>query len=187
MVIAWRPLKPFALTLRLALMMGDGAVISKARTTEVGPSEIGASTLPYGGWEVGRSTARGLTSALFPRRADLADGFLIASACGSLGCSGAAASAAAFGAAGTTTRLVSFSCGWLSCSAGVLISAPVDGRGRPAANRAFTVNPFAAVRAVDAGGAVAGGGAAAGSASARLMGAFLRRISVPARSWIESV
>src|SRR6266540_120963 len=60
--------------------------------------------------------------------------------------------------------------------------------GRPAANRAFTVNPFTAVWAVDAGGVGAGGIAAAGSASAlRLMGAFLRRISVPARSWIESV
>src|SRR5262245_3493069 len=180
MVIVWRPLKLFALTLRLALMMGDGAVISKARTIEAGPSEIGASILPAG-LEVGCSTARGLTSGLLPRRAVLADGFLIASPCGSLCCSGAAASGAAFGAAGTTTRLVSFSCGWLSCS------APVDGRGRPAANRAFTVNPFAAVRAVDAGGAGAVGGAAAGSASARLMGAFLRRISVPARSWIESV
>src|SRR5262245_16344027 len=186
MVITWRPLKLFALTLRLALMMGDGAVISKARTIEGGSSEIGASILPAG-FEVGRSTAGWLTSALFPRRADLTGGFLIASACCSLGCSGAAASGAAFGAAGTTTMLASFSCGWLICSAGVLVSAPVDGRGRPAANRAFTVNPFAAVWAVDTGGAVAGGGAAAGSASARLMGAFLRRISVPARSWIESV
>src|SRR5262245_44632105 len=181
MVITWRPLKPFALTLRLALMMGDDAVISKARTIEVGPSEIGASTLPAG-LEVGRSTARGLTSALFPRRADLTDGFLIASTCCSLGCSGAA-----FGADGTTTRLVSFSCGWLSSSAGVLISAPEDGRGFPAANRAFTVNPFAAGCAFDTGGAGAGGGAAGGSASPRLIGAFLRRISVPARSWIESV
>src|SRR5262245_53961477 len=100
MVTTWRPLKPFALTLRLALMMGDGEVISKARTIEGGSSEIGASTLPAG-LEVGRSTAKGLTSALVPRREDMADGFLIASACCSLGCSGAA-----FGAGGATAMLV---------------------------------------------------------------------------------
>ena len=57
------------------------------------------------------------------------------------------------GAAGTTTRLFAFSCGRLSCSEGGLISSPGDGRGRPAANRAFTVNPLAAVWAVDTGGA----------------------------------
>src|SRR5215471_8999493 len=137
-------------------MMGDGVVISKARTIEVGSSEIGASTSPAGG-EVCRSTAGEVASALFPRRATLADCFLITSACCPLCCSGAVTSGAAVGAVGTTTRLVSFSCGSLGCSAGVLVSARDDGRGRPAANRAFTVNPFAVGWAVDAGGLGAGG------------------------------
>src|SRR5215471_5851317 len=63
MVMAWRPLNAFALTLRVALMIGADAVISKARATEVGSSYIGVSVSPAGG-EVGRSAARGHDSRL---------------------------------------------------------------------------------------------------------------------------
>src|SRR5262245_2424515 len=111
MVITWRSLNSFALTLRLALMMGVGAVISKARTTEVGSSFIGASISPVG-WGFGRSATMGLTSLLFPRLANLADGFLFAATCGSPGCSGGVAPVAEIGGA-TTTRLVSLTCGRL--------------------------------------------------------------------------